>query len=84
MVERGRPRMTIWRMRITCWIPKATNTHLSYVILIAFEPQQYLQERAPLLRYTYNACIVALVPLSLLVKMVIHYNETVHKGYKKW
>jgi len=27
IVERGRPRMTIWRMRIVCWIPKATNTH---------------------------------------------------------
>jgi hypothetical protein len=27
VVERGRPQMTIWRMRIACWIPKATNTH---------------------------------------------------------
>ena len=26
MVERGRSQMTIWRMRIACWIPKATNT----------------------------------------------------------
>jgi len=26
-VERGRPQMTIWRMRIACWITKATNTH---------------------------------------------------------
>jgi len=26
VVERGRPQMTIWRMRIACWIPKATNT----------------------------------------------------------
>ena len=26
-VGRGRPQMTIWRMRIACWIPKATNTH---------------------------------------------------------
>jgi len=25
--------MTIRRMRITCWIPKAKNTHLEYVIL---------------------------------------------------
>ena len=22
-----RPQMTVWRMRIECWIPKATNTH---------------------------------------------------------
>jgi len=27
IVEPGRPQMTIWRMRISCWIPKATNTH---------------------------------------------------------
>ena len=27
-VQRGRPQTTIWRMRIACWIPKATNTHL--------------------------------------------------------
>jgi len=27
IVERGRPQMTLWHMRIACWIPKATNTH---------------------------------------------------------
>jgi len=26
-VDPGRPQMTIWRMRIACWVPKATNTH---------------------------------------------------------
>jgi hypothetical protein len=26
IVERGRSQMKIWRMRIACWIPKATNT----------------------------------------------------------
>jgi hypothetical protein len=26
IVQPGRPQMTIWRMRIACWIPKATNT----------------------------------------------------------
>ena len=30
-VERGRTQMTIWRMRIVCWIPKATNTHRQVV-----------------------------------------------------
>ena len=28
--------MTIWRMRIACLIPKDTNTHSEYEILIAF------------------------------------------------
>ena len=35
IVERDRPQMTIWRMCIAWWIPKATNTHLEYVLLIA-------------------------------------------------
>jgi len=30
-VEQVRPHMTIWRMRIACWIPKATNTHTQLV-----------------------------------------------------
>ena len=36
----SRPRMTIWRMRIACWIIKARDTHSEYVKLIAFLLQQ--------------------------------------------
>jgi len=36
IVEPGRAQVTIWRMRIACCIPKATNTHSEYVILRAF------------------------------------------------
>ena len=50
----GRPHMTIWRMRIACWITKAPDTHSECVILIAFPFQQWLRERASLLRYTYS------------------------------
>ena len=28
MAESGRSQMSIWRMRIACWIPKATETHI--------------------------------------------------------
>jgi len=31
IVEPSKPQMTIWRLRITCWIPKATNTHTQAV-----------------------------------------------------
>jgi hypothetical protein len=31
ITEGGRSQMTIWRMRIACWIPKATNTHTQVV-----------------------------------------------------
>ena len=58
IVERGRTQMAIWRMRIVCWKPKATNTHSEYVILIAFSLQQWLHERAPVLRHTYIVCLV--------------------------
>ena len=36
ITERGRPHMTIWCMRIVCWIPKATNTHWEYAIFFCF------------------------------------------------
>jgi len=26
IIERGKTQMTIWRMNIACWVPKATNT----------------------------------------------------------
>jgi hypothetical protein len=34
----------------TCWIPKATDTHSEYVILIAFTRQQWLREFARIIR----------------------------------
>ena len=49
--------MTIWRMRIACWIPEATNAHSECVILIAFPLQQLLHERASLLRYPCVVCL---------------------------
>jgi hypothetical protein len=45
------------RMRVACWISKATNTHSEYVILTAFLLQQWLNERASILRCTYMACL---------------------------
>jgi hypothetical protein len=45
MVQPDKPHVTIWRMRIAWWIPKTTNTHSEYVILIAFPQQQWLHER---------------------------------------
>jgi hypothetical protein len=57
-VEGVRPQMTIWKMRIACWIPKDMGTHLEYSVIFAFPLQQWLHERASLLRYTYIACLV--------------------------
>jgi hypothetical protein len=46
------PQKTIWGMRIACQIPKATNTHSEYVTLSVFPLQQWLRERALMLRYS--------------------------------
>jgi hypothetical protein len=59
---------TLWRMRIACWIPKATNTHSEYVILIYFPLQQWFDERATVSRYT---CIA---PLLWYIKFVCVQN----------
>ena len=59
IAERGRAQKTTWRMRIACWISGGYKyTLLGRVIIIAFPEQQWLHERASLLRYTCVACIV--------------------------
>ena len=63
MEKSGRSRQAtdnniIWRMSIACWIPKATDTHLEYVIIIAFPLQQWLRESVSILRYKYAAPLV--------------------------
>ena len=79
IVETDRPRMTIWRMHITCTVTKATNAHSEYVILIAFSRQKLLQERDSVLRYTYIAFFVLKflidyrMSLSLLRCIIICY-----------
>ena len=50
--------MTIWCMRIACWVPRATNTHSEYVMLISFPLQQMLPESASMSRHTFIACLV--------------------------
>jgi len=51
IVQPGRQQITIWRVRIACWIPKATNTHSEYVN-IYFPLQKWLHERILFLRDT--------------------------------
>jgi len=66
----GRPQMTIWRMHTACWLPKATNTHSVYVILIAFPLQQQVHECAPMLRCTYIAVLSNLKFLLALATLL--------------
>jgi hypothetical protein len=36
-VDPGWPQMTIWRIRVACWIPKSTNTHSEYNTYLLFD-----------------------------------------------
>jgi hypothetical protein len=47
----------IQRIRIACWIPKATNAKTEYVIRTPFPLHQWLHERYSILRSTYIACL---------------------------
>jgi hypothetical protein len=60
-----RPQMTIWCLRIARSLPKATDAHSEYAILIAFPQQQWLHEDASMLRYTYFASLI--FPPSLAI-----------------
>ena len=53
-----RSQMTIWRMHISLWIPKATNTHSDCVILIAFPLHQFLQNAYLIWLYTFIVFLV--------------------------
>jgi hypothetical protein len=48
----------IRRMRLTCRIIEATDTHSEYVIVTACSRQQWLRERASMLVSMYIACLV--------------------------
>jgi len=61
VVHSDRPQMAIWRVRIECWITKATDTHSEYVIVLAFPLQQWLHECSSML----HLCMHFLSCLSL-------------------
>jgi len=63
-VDPERPQMTIWPMRISRCVPKSTNTHSQYVILIAFALLQRLSERTSMLCYTYIAMLFCLAGIE--------------------
>jgi len=82
-------------MRIACGIPKATNNHSEYAILIAFLPQQWSHERIWKLRYTCIVSVVkflcalsgvcVLVFISLLLSLLIgccHFLKTIFQQSK--
>jgi hypothetical protein len=68
-------------MRIACRIPKVRNTHSEYVTLIAFPLQQWLNERASVLRCTYTALPLFQYIRSYLVRHVTVTKEPPDKEF---
>ena len=60
-VEPRRPQMTIRCMRICCRIP---NYNSEYVILTAFLQQQWLHDRASMLRYSTLSGLLKLIYMT--------------------
>jgi hypothetical protein len=71
VVELDRLQMTIWHMCIASWVPKATNIHSEYVILIAFPLQQWLY--ASMLHYMYITHLVIYVKYSSMDKVLLYF-----------
>ena len=71
------------RMRIACWVPKATNPHSEYVIPTAFPLQQWLHERPSVLRYTYIVCLVTNFIMLALAQFFYAYRGLEYRHFPK-
>ena len=71
----GGAQVTIWRMRISCWIPEGTDTHSEYVILIAF-PQLHSNNGNTNASERYVIRTLSVVEQRL----VCSYSGTHHQG----
>jgi hypothetical protein len=60
-------------MRFACWIPKATDTHSEQVILIALARQQWLWERASILRFVHNIPFLFPVKIACCPLLRVQY-----------
>jgi hypothetical protein len=71
MVMPGWPHMKIRRMRTTSRATKATDTHSEYGISIAFPRQQWLRERALILRlYVHCLSLYSFIVINKKVKQL--------------
>jgi len=60
LVHPGRPQMARRHIRFACWITKATNTHLEYLVLLAVVWQQLLGECLGV-KFIRNLCVLFFV-----------------------
>jgi len=58
--------MTIWRMRIACWITKPTDTHTNseYTILTALRRQRRLSGRVNVTLYIHGLALFTVMTMT--------------------
>ena len=74
IVELDRPQMTIWRMRLACWIPNSTNINSEYVIIIDFSTGT-VAARTRLDVTLYMHCVSCLYILWDSLNVVLNHYE---------
>jgi hypothetical protein len=67
----------IWRMPVTCWVPKATDIHSEHVILIAFPVQQWLHALSTVLRYAYIAYLFSIIDRPFIWRSMIRNKHSI-------
>ena len=70
----------IRRMRFTCWITKATDTHPEYVIFIAFPQQHWLRERASMLRLYVHCLSCFIISVKKMQSLAFISKNTARSG----
>jgi len=71
-------------MRIACCIPKAINTHLEYVIIIAFPLQQWLEERPSVFTLYVHYLSFCKLKLCLYLKRIFYWEVTPYSSVGKY
>jgi hypothetical protein len=85
MLVLGMPQVTLWRMRIACWILKSTNTCSECVDPYCFPLQPCLRKSASLLWWVYVVCLVYFIHrLPLCVSYDSHNKHYFFKHSTKW
>jgi hypothetical protein len=83
LVEPDRSQMAIWRIRIACWIPKATDSDC--VIHFAFSLQRWLHESSSMYWCSYFACLVSPRSYTVLGAYWITVQQKVrNSGLRVW
>jgi len=81
IVARGRAQMAIWRMRIACWMTKATHTRArkdTYTHNMQYLLQKFLPERALMLRlYVHCLSYSQIFHLFSLHFIIFHHSSSV-------